>query len=77
MPDRKDKIGPKGQEPEALATFEAAARSGSRKPERQGLTAEPQTEPHPASLEDQEKAAADILNEGTEKVAPTSRDEGA
>ena len=37
--------GAKGQQPEALNTFHAAARSGSVKPKDQGLTAKADTAP--------------------------------
>lgn len=67
MPESKDKSGPKGQEPEALATFGAAARSGSRKPDEQGMTARPETAPKPASLERKQEKAAEVLREGAEK----------
>lgn len=64
MAGEKDKTGPKGQEPEALATFGAAARSGSEKPEEQGLTARPETAPKPASLDEKQAKAAEVLREG-------------
>ena len=50
----------KGQ-PEALATFAAAARNKSAKPDDQGLTAKPETAGKPGNLESEEKDAADIL----------------
>jgi hypothetical protein len=45
MVARKSSSGAKGQQPEALNTFHAAARSGSLKPKDQGLTAKPETTP--------------------------------
>jgi hypothetical protein len=56
-----------GQQPEALASLEAAARSGSKKPDDQGLQAKPDTAPQPDSLEKEEKVAAEILKKGAER----------
>ena len=50
-----------GQQPEALATFGAAARNKGKKPENQGLTATAETSPKPGNLADEEKDAGDIL----------------
>ena len=61
-----EKSGPEGQQPEALASLEAAARSGSKKPEDQGLTAKSDTAPAPDSLEQEQKQAADQLKAGAE-----------
>ncbi len=54
----------KGQQPEALRSLEAAAKAGSKKPDGQGLTATDQTAPTPASLEQEEKTAAEVLHAG-------------
>jgi hypothetical protein len=50
----------KGQ-PEALATFAAAARNKSAKPADQGLSAKPETAGKAGNLAAEEKDAADIL----------------
>jgi hypothetical protein len=49
------------EQPEALATFAAAARNQSKKPTDQGLTATPETSGKPGDLAAEEKDAADIL----------------
>jgi hypothetical protein len=54
----------KGQQPEALRSLEAAAKAGSKKPDGQGLTATDETAPTPASLEQEEKTASEILQAG-------------
>jgi hypothetical protein len=59
-----DKNKPEGEEPEALRTFEAAARGGGKKPDDQGLTAKPDTEPLPDSLDREEKTATKVLQAG-------------
>ena len=59
--------GPKGQQPEALRSLKAAARSGSRKPDRQGYEARGDTAPKPAAPERKQKAAAEVLEAGAEK----------
>lgn len=56
-----------GQQPEALASLEAAAKSGSKKPDDQGLQARPDTAPKPESLAKEEAEAAEILKDGAEK----------
>lgn len=56
-----------GQQPEALASLEAAAKSGSKKPDGQGLQARPDTAPKPGSLAKEEAEAAEILKDGAEK----------
>jgi hypothetical protein len=63
MPDRPQD----GQQPEALRSLKAAAKAGSRKPEDQGLEARGDTAPIPASLEQEEEAAAEVLKEGVAK----------
>jgi hypothetical protein len=55
---------PEGEEPEALRTFEAAARAGGKKPGDQGLTAKPDTKPLPDSLDREEKTATEVLKAG-------------
>jgi hypothetical protein len=61
-----------GQQPEALATFAKAARSGGKKPDEVGLTATPETAPIPGDLKGEQKAAAKVLAEGA-----TAKDKGA
>ena len=56
-----------GQEPEALETFEAAARSGGVKPSDQGLTATNETAAKPDDPERKNKAATDVLKAGVTK----------
>jgi hypothetical protein len=63
MPDRSQD----GQQPEALRSLKAAAKAGSRKPEEQGLEARGDTAPIPASLEQEEEVAAEVLKEGVAK----------
>jgi hypothetical protein len=55
---------PGGERPEALKTFEAAARSGGVKPREQGLTATPETAPVPDSSERKAKTATKVLQAG-------------
>ena len=43
MSDKKKSSDPGGQQPEALASLEDAARSGSKKASDQGLRAKPET----------------------------------
>jgi hypothetical protein len=62
----KEPTPKEGDLPEALETFEAAARSGGVKPPEQGLDATPETEPKPDSLEREVKAAKDVLKAGVE-----------
>ena len=59
--------GPKGQQPEALRSLKSAARSGSRKPGRQGYEARGDTAPKPAAPERKQKAAAEVPKAGAEK----------
>jgi hypothetical protein len=68
----KSSSEPKGRQPEALNTFEAAARSGSVKPKDQGLSAKADTAPKPKSLEEKNQAAADVLKDGAEGRSRTS-----
>jgi hypothetical protein len=58
------KTSDSGQQPEALRSLEAAAKAGSKKPDGQGLTATDETAPTPASLEQEEQTAAEILQAG-------------
>src|ERR1700691_454489 len=48
-------------EPEALATFAAAARNNGVKPANQGVSATAETSGKPGDLEAEEKDAADIM----------------
>jgi hypothetical protein len=57
----------KGQQPEALRSLKAAARSGSKKPVDQGLAAKDDTAPRPASSKQKQSAAAEVLKAGVEK----------
>ena len=66
MPDRTPGTG-KGQQPEALRSLRSAARAGSKKPREQGLEAQGDTAPIPASPERKQAAAAGVLKAGTEK----------
>jgi hypothetical protein len=52
---------PVDAQPEALATFAAAARNKGMKPAGQGVSATPETSGKPGDLEAEEKDAADIL----------------
>jgi len=63
MPDRTQN----GQQPEALRSLKAAANAESQKPRDQGLEARGDTAPIPAPLEQEQDAAAKILQEGVEK----------
>jgi hypothetical protein len=63
----------KGQQPEALNTFHAAARSGSVKPKDQGLTAKADTAPKVKDPSKKNKAAADVLKAGAEQRPRTNR----
>ena len=55
------------QQPEALRTFEAASRSGGKKPSGQGLEARGDTGPLPDSTERKARTAAKVLQAGNEK----------
>ncbi|HZH50479.1 MAG TPA: hypothetical protein VEZ16_01220 [Microvirga sp.] len=59
-----------GQQPEALRSLKSAAKAGSRKPQDQGLEARGDTAPIPAALEQEQKAAAEVLREGVAKNPP-------
>lgn len=54
---------PKGQ-PEALATFAAAATHGGKKPDDIGLTATRETAAIPTNPDDKNEAATKVLREG-------------
>jgi hypothetical protein len=73
MTASKRSSGGKGQQPEALNTFHAAARSGSEKPKDQGLAANPGTAPKPKSLGGKNKAAAEVLEAGAKGRPRTSK----
>lgn len=66
MPNTRD---PGGQQPEARASLEDAARSGSKKAEEQGLRARPETAPEPRALEEEEAEAAQVLARNAGKDA--------
>ena len=66
MATRKSSSTRKGQQPEALKTFKAAARSGSVKPRDQGPTAKPETMPERKDPAEKHKAAAEVLKAGAE-----------
>ncbi len=59
------------RQPEALATFGAAARNSGKKPDDVGLRATRETAPLPGDLRKEEKTAAAILHENA-----TGEDEG-
>lgn len=63
MPDRTQD----GQQPEALRSLKSAAKAGSQKPRDQGLEARGDTAPIPASPEQEQDAAAKVLQEGVKK----------
>jgi hypothetical protein len=71
--DSKDSSGSKGQQPEALNTFDAASRSGSVKPKDQGLTAKAETAPKPKGSSEKDRAAAEVLKAGAEGRPSTSK----
>jgi hypothetical protein len=58
-----------GQQPEALRSLKTAAKSGSRKPDDQGMTASGRTAPRSAPLEQEQVAAARVLRAGEKKDA--------
>lgn len=60
------------RQPEALATFAAAARGDGKKPDEVGLDATPETAPLPTPPADKAKAATKVLREGV-----LHRDDGA
>lgn len=57
-------VDPKGQQPEALATFAASARNEGRKPDDIGLTATKDTAPLTTAPEKKQEAARKVLREG-------------
>ncbi len=67
MADKSATHDPGGQQPEMVKGLEAAARSGSKKPDDQGMQATPETAPEPGSLEEEERRAAEILKQGSER----------
>lgn len=70
MSNHDDQVG-KGQ-PEALATFAAAARGDGVKPDAIGLNATAETAALPTSPDKKAEAATKVLREGV-----TGKDEGA
>ena len=62
-----DKQDSKGQMPESLRTFEAAARADGMKPKSQGLTAKPDTAPLRDSPERKDDTANAVLRAGVAK----------
>jgi hypothetical protein len=64
--------GPKGQQPEALATFAASARNDGKKPKEIGLEATRATKPLRTSPEKKQDAATKVLREGV-----LGKDQGA
>jgi hypothetical protein len=73
MASSKSSSTRQGQQPEALKTFGAAARSGSVKPRDQGVTAKPETMPKPKDPAEKHKAAAKVLKAGAEGRPRTSK----
>ncbi|WP_407527256.1 hypothetical protein [Methylobacterium oryzisoli] len=69
MADESVTRDPGGQQPEMVKGLEAAARSGSKKPDDHGMRATPETAPEPGSLEEEERRAADLLREAAERDA--------
>lgn len=61
---KPEPAGPRGQRPEALATFAASARNDGKKPEEIGLEATEATKPLTTSPEKKEDAATKVLREG-------------
>lgn len=67
----KSKTDPKGQQPEALATFAAAAKSGEgKKPGSVGETATAKTSPLPADPKKEAAIATELLNKGAKGKKP-------
>jgi hypothetical protein len=66
MGARKGSSDGRGQQPEALNTFNAASKSGSVKPKDQGLTAKSETGPKRKSPSEKNAAAAEVLKAGAE-----------
>ncbi|MBV8962935.1 MAG: hypothetical protein JOY67_23185 [Hyphomicrobiales bacterium] len=60
----QDKPAKRGQQPEALATFAEASRHGGKKPDDIGFEATRASGPLPGDLDQEEQAAAKVLNEG-------------
>ena len=72
MSARKGSSDAKGQQPEALNTFNAASKSGSVKPKDQGLTAKADTPPKSKNPSEKNAAAAEVLKAGAEGRARTN-----
>ena len=73
MATSKTSGGGKGQQPEALKTFHAAAQSGSMKPKEQGLNAKTDTAPTPKAPRQKSEAAAEVLEAGAKGRPRTSK----
>ncbi len=58
---------PGGQQPEAFPGLDAAAKAGGMKPAEQTERAIPASAPKDASLDDQERKAAGILNRNAQR----------
>lgn len=56
------------RQPEALATFAAAARADGKKPDTIGLEATDETAPLPSDTKDKASAATKVLREGVLKT---------
>ncbi|HEY8381966.1 MAG TPA: hypothetical protein VIL09_07450 [Microvirga sp.] len=67
MTASKTNPDPGGQQPDPLASLEAAAEAGSKKPDDQGLRATERTSPKPGSLEEEEAKAAAFLQDSARK----------
>jgi hypothetical protein len=64
----------KGQQPESLSTFKAAAQTDKKvKPKELGVEADAKTAPPRGNLKAEQKVAADILRAGAERD-PTRAD---
>jgi hypothetical protein len=63
----RDDTGPGDRQPEALETFEAAARAGGKKPDDIGTTATPETAPRPDDPARKAATATRVLEAGVDK----------
>ncbi|CAM5772118.1 hypothetical protein LMIY3S_03737 [Labrys miyagiensis] len=64
MSDTKRPKEEKGEQPEALREFEAAARARGKKPDELGVSADAETAAIPDSPDRKDKAATDVLKAG-------------
>jgi hypothetical protein len=62
-----------GQQPEALRSLKSAAKAGSRKPREQGLEARGETTPIPAPLEQEQDAAAKVVEKDSQGMEEAAR----